>query len=65
MAGERGATLVAEAAGWVADGARLVGGCCQVLPAEIAAMKVALETDGAERRGRSRSEISQRIQRKV
>jgi homocysteine S-methyltransferase len=38
------ATLPADATGWVADGARLVGGCCQVLPYEIAAMKVALET---------------------
>ncbi|HYI55514.1 MAG TPA: homocysteine S-methyltransferase [Microlunatus sp.] len=33
-----GARLVDEAAGWVTDGARLVGGCCRVSPAEIAAL---------------------------
>lgn len=37
------ATLPADVTGWVADGARLVGGCCQVLPHEIAAIKVALD----------------------
>ncbi len=37
------ALLPAEAPGLVADGARLVGGCCQVLPDEIAAMKDALD----------------------
>ena len=33
-----GVGLVSEAAGWVADGARLVGGCCRVTPSEIAAL---------------------------
>ena len=33
-----GSQLVGEATGWVADGARLVGGCCRVTPAEIAAL---------------------------
>jgi homocysteine S-methyltransferase len=33
-----GARLVDEVAGWVIDGARLVGGCCRVSPAEIAAL---------------------------
>ena len=37
-----GSQLVGEAAGWVADGARLVGGCCRVTPAEIAALEAAL-----------------------
>ena len=30
--------LVGEVAGWVDDGARLVGGCCRVTPAEIAGL---------------------------
>ena len=33
-----GAGLADQVSGWVADGARLVGGCCRVRPAEIAAM---------------------------
>ena len=37
-----GAGLADRVAGWVADGARLVGGCCRVRPAEIAAMAAAL-----------------------
>ena len=31
-------TLTADVPHWVADGARLVGGCCRVRPGEIAAM---------------------------
>jgi homocysteine S-methyltransferase len=31
-----GSQLAGEVAGWIADGARLVGGCCRVSPAEIA-----------------------------
>jgi homocysteine S-methyltransferase len=33
-----------EAPGWVAAGARLVGGCCRVAPADIAALAAALPT---------------------
>ena len=33
-----GAGLADRVPGWVADGARLVGGCCRVAPAEIATM---------------------------
>ena len=35
------AELAAEAAGWVARGARIVGGCCGVRPAHIAALRAA------------------------
>jgi homocysteine S-methyltransferase len=34
---------VTAAAAWVAAGARLVGGCCRVGPAEIAALADALQ----------------------
>ncbi|WP_327070265.1 homocysteine S-methyltransferase [Kitasatospora sp. NBC_01250] len=34
------------APGWVADGARLVGGCCRVGPAEIAALAARLRSPG-------------------
>jgi homocysteine S-methyltransferase len=37
-----GSSLAGEVAGWVADGARLVGGCCRVLPAEISMMAAEL-----------------------
>ena len=37
-----GSFLAGEVSGWVADGARLVGGCCRVRPAEIAAMAAEL-----------------------
>jgi homocysteine S-methyltransferase len=37
-----GSQLVGEAPGWIADGARLVGGCCRVTPAEIAALAAGL-----------------------
>jgi homocysteine S-methyltransferase len=37
-----GRSLAGDVVGWVADGARLVGGCCRVLPAEIAAMNAEL-----------------------
>lgn len=37
-----GATLAGEVHGWVADGARLVGGCCRVRPAEIAELAAEL-----------------------
>ena len=33
-----------DVTGWVAAGARLVGGCCRVTPADIAAMRTALAT---------------------
>jgi len=33
-----------DVTGWVAGGARLVGGCCRVTPADIAAMHTALST---------------------
>ncbi len=32
--------------GWVADGARLVGGCCRVTPADIAGVAALLGSDG-------------------
>lgn len=41
-----GSLLAGEIAGWLADGARLVGGCCRVRPAEIA--KLAAELSAAE-----------------
>lgn len=34
------------AAGWVAQGATVVGGCCEVGPAHIAALKARLEAEG-------------------
>jgi homocysteine S-methyltransferase len=34
----------ADAAGWVAAGARIVGGCCRVTPADIAALARAVRT---------------------
>jgi homocysteine S-methyltransferase len=37
-----GQSLAGDVTSWVADGARLVGGCCRVLPADIAAMDAAL-----------------------
>ena len=37
-----GSQLVSEVAGWIDDGARLVGGCCRVTPAEIAALAAEL-----------------------
>lgn len=37
--------LAAEAQGWIAAGARLVGGCCGTGPEEIAAMVAALRSD--------------------
>ncbi len=37
-----GAFDPAAVSGWVAAGARLVGGCCRVTPADIAAMRTAL-----------------------
>ena len=39
-----GAFDPAAAMGWVAAGARLVGGCCRVTPADIATMATALST---------------------
>jgi homocysteine S-methyltransferase len=39
-----GAFDPADATGWVAAGARLVGGCCRVTPADIATMAAALST---------------------
>ncbi len=33
-----------DAIGWVAAGARLIGGCCRVGPADIAAMRAALDS---------------------
>ena len=41
-----GSLLAGEIAGWLADGARLVGGCCRVRPAEIE--KLAAELSAAE-----------------
>lgn len=38
------ADLAAEARQWHARGARLIGGCCRTRPADIAAMRRALET---------------------
>lgn len=38
---------VDAAAGWVAAGARLVGGCCRVAPADIGALGAALKPDRA------------------
>ncbi|HWJ53867.1 MAG TPA: homocysteine S-methyltransferase family protein, partial [Propionibacteriaceae bacterium] len=32
-----------DATGWIEAGARLVGGCCRVGPADIAAMRVMLD----------------------
>lgn len=43
--------LTSEVAGWVADGARLVGGCCRVRPAEIAALRAQLVSLGGSRPG--------------
>ncbi|HLL62189.1 MAG TPA: homocysteine S-methyltransferase [Propionibacteriaceae bacterium] len=40
----RGAFDPAAVSDWVAAGARLVGGCCRVTPADIAAMHTALST---------------------
>ena len=37
-----GSQLASEVTGWVDDGARLVGGCCRVTPAEIAALAAEL-----------------------
>ena len=37
-----GAFDPAAVSGWVAAGARLVGGCCRVTPADIAAMRASL-----------------------
>ena len=39
-----GAFDPADVTGWVAAGARLVGGCCRVTPADIATMATALST---------------------
>ena len=39
-----GAFDPAAVSGWVAAGARLVGGCCRVTPADIAAMRTALSS---------------------
>lgn len=39
-----GAFHPADATGWVAAGARLVGGCCRVTPADIATMRTVLST---------------------
>ena len=41
-----GSLLAGEIAGWLADGARLVGGCCRVRPAEIE--KLAAELSAAQ-----------------
>ena len=41
-----GAFDPAEVTGWVAAGARLVGGCCRVTPADIAAMSAVLRRTG-------------------
>jgi homocysteine S-methyltransferase len=38
-----GAFLPSDVPGWVAAGARLVGGCCRVTPADIAAVRTALD----------------------
>jgi homocysteine S-methyltransferase len=32
--------------GWVGQGARIVGGCCETAPAHIAELKRRLEADG-------------------
>jgi homocysteine S-methyltransferase len=39
-----GAFTPTDVTGWVTAGARLVGGCCRVTPADIAAMRAALNT---------------------
>ena len=39
-----GAFEPTDVTGWVAAGARLVGGCCRVTPTDIAAMRTALST---------------------
>ncbi|MER5639987.1 homocysteine S-methyltransferase [Kitasatospora sp. NPDC002227] len=38
-----------DVAGWVADGARLVGGCCRVGPRQIAALARLIQSGGARR----------------
>jgi homocysteine S-methyltransferase len=38
--------LAALALGWVSAGARLIGGCCRIGPAEIAALAAALSKSG-------------------
>lgn len=48
-----GTSLAGDVAGWVTDGALLVGGCCRVLPAEIAAIAAELAASGASAASRS------------
>ncbi len=42
-------SLAAHAPAWIADGAMLVGGCCRIGPAEIAALQTALAQSGRVR----------------
>jgi homocysteine S-methyltransferase len=45
------AELAALASGWIARGARVIGGCCGTTPTHLAAMAAALRADAGTRNG--------------